>query len=101
MRTLGCKGVNPNIIFCHVYIINIATPLPLSMLSEKEMVATEIEYLDNQEFRDFYKHFHCFKTAMIATLKSHIKTLGFYNFIRFFGWAYKPGEVTSLGGRGS
>ena len=27
----------------------------------------------------------------LNTVKSHVKALGFYNFIRGFGWAYKRG----------
>ena len=42
----------------------------------------------NQEFRDTYKCSCCFS---IDTIRSHVKTLGLYNFIRDFGWVYKWG----------
>jgi len=41
MRSLGWKGVNPDINFFYVYMINITAQLPLSTLSDKEMGVTE------------------------------------------------------------
>ena len=34
----------------------------------------------------------------LNTVKSHVKALGFYNFIRGFGWAYKRGAYIGGGG---